>query len=101
MAGRPKGSPNKVTQLFRERLEAAGFDLVSEGIKLYNELTREDMKVKCYEILVSYAHSKPKPLDDDPGDSQNSTLGKVLRAIPTEALLKAMQENQDAASTAG
>lgn len=90
---RPKGSPNRNTQLFRERLEGSGFDIVSEGIRLYNELTREDMKVKCYDILVGYAYAKPKPQETG-GDGNLLDMLNIMKQIPTEVLLKALKKQE-------
>ncbi len=92
--GRPKGSPNKATTLFREKLDAQGFSIPEKAIQLYQECEGKPMiQVRILELMASYTYSKPKPLDDEgnPADETN----KVLMAIPSDVLHEALRITQE------
>lgn len=90
--GRPKGSLNKSTLLFRERLDAVGFSIPEEAAQLYHELKDKPfLQVKLLELMANYAHPRPKPLDDE-GNPEDPSAGKsMLIGIPSDVLVEALR----------
>lgn len=63
--GRKKGTPNKVTADFKNRLEELGFDPIQGAIDLFEDRdTPPDIKFRCIYFLAEFSFYKPKnPLD--------------------------------------
>jgi hypothetical protein len=63
-SGRKKGQRNKVTAEFSASLRSLNFDCAVEAVQLYRS---GDLKpceqVTLLEMITSYAHYKPKPIE--------------------------------------
>ena len=59
--GRGKGTPNKRTADFMERLGA--FDIVGEMLELYKQTNDEILKAQILKTLMEYAYPKRKAVE--------------------------------------
>jgi hypothetical protein len=64
LAGRQKGTPNKVNSVVSDILQAKNMNLVEEAIALYSEGDHE-FKLKVLNLLFPYAYSKKVDIPDD------------------------------------
>lgn len=63
-SGRKKGVKNK-NSCFRESIEATGFNVAEEAVKLYREKKLPpSIKLALLELIASYSFAKPKPIED-------------------------------------
>lgn len=64
-SGRQKGTPNKSTASYRETLTRLKFDCAEEAVALYRSGELEaNQKLGLLELITSYSHFKPKPIDE-------------------------------------
>lgn len=59
--GRQKGTPNKKTAAYKDKLDELGFNCAEEAVKLYRsgELKAAE-QAGLLEMITSYTHHKPK-----------------------------------------
>jgi len=68
--GRTKGTPNKVTADFRERVLEQNFCPIKAAIQLYEDFeTPHDIKFKCIYFIAEFSYYKPKNPMDVPGNT--------------------------------
>lgn len=103
--GRPKGSPNKASSIFREALDAIGFNIPEKAVELYESCEREDIKQKILDMMAKYSHPTFKPVDENgQAESEGSQALGLLSAIPSDVLIEAYRisnERKAAASKDG
>ena len=61
--GRKKGTPNKKTCEFKEKL--GNFDTVAEMVELFYQTEREDVKLAICKEFLKYEYPQRKALDVD------------------------------------
>jgi hypothetical protein len=85
-AGRKKGVPNKCTLTFRATLDSLGFDVATEAVKLFATDMPIDIRLKLLDLIATYSHTKPKPVEapiqaptqDDTLPSDTATLLSLI-----------------------
>lgn len=83
--GRQPGTPNKKTQLFADALDAAGFDIATAIVNLFDQTNDEYIKLSLIGLALKYRVPIPKP-KEHPEDDQ--MVIEVNTPISTENILK-------------
>lgn len=97
--GRQKGTPNKATQLYRDKLAELGFDPVKEAVDCYRSIPQEalwmDVRYKFLNLITAYSQPRPKEVDiPDPDDENDETY----EAMSTEAFINSLPVKLDESS---
>jgi hypothetical protein len=96
--GRKKGTPNRVTQDFRNRLEELGFDPIQGAIDLFNDLeTPPDIRFRCIYFLAEFSFYKPKNPLDLPGAQLPPPPRDATEGMSDEDLDDALRQKKAAA----
>jgi hypothetical protein len=90
--GRTKGTPNKATASFKEKLDTSEFDVATELIKYYKTADMpQDLRLKALQLLLEYSQYKPKA--PDTADTAPPTeASQALAEVTPEQLLKLVDE---------
>lgn len=97
MKGRPKGSPNKATTVFRDRLGELGFSVPDQAVSLFFQCEDPKIKARMLELMSTYTFPKPKPIDEDGNTDETSKV--PLMAISSEVLIEALRITQERKGT--
>lgn len=86
--GRKKGVPNKCTLNFRATLDSLNFDVAAEAVKLFATEMPIDVRLKLLDLIASYSHTKPKPVEaapiPPPADNLPDDESTLLRLVMPE-----------------
>lgn len=73
-SGRQKGTPNKKTVMkTAEVLADRDLNPTVEILKIIEELTTPSAKLQAWELLLSYTQAKPKDIEPNSSDGDEST----------------------------
>lgn len=98
--GRKKGTPNKVTADFRERVLEENFCPIKAAIALYEDFeTPHDIKFKCIYFIAEFSYYKPKNPLDVPGNSLPPAPSEDSSALTDEELESAIAKSIPAKKT--
>jgi hypothetical protein len=75
--GRKKGTPNKNKLKFEDRLEAQGFYIAEEIVKLFGETTDLNAKLRIIELMARHCIAVPKPVDQEGSSKEKIQINYI------------------------
>lgn len=82
--GRVKGTPNKIKNDLRERIQNFAEENFDEVIEAWKQIQEPDKKIKAYNDICAYALPKLQAVQLDATVSRASSIEDDLRALAEE-----------------